>query len=149
MSDQKEDPNDPANASCASTGGGAISFGVDLATAAANMWGLGDVAKNILGTFGIKTTYDKIKDDIQGIYNEIDEFRAQSNVDLFKLQQSEIEDLLTLQQASNQDLTASMNLSSELLNEKISMNEIYIIFCYIFCIVLYIYLLLKKSLVFK
>ena len=60
MSDQKEDPNDPANASCVSTGGGAISYGVDLVVAGANMWGLGDVAKNIFGAFGIKTPFDKI-----------------------------------------------------------------------------------------
>lgn len=141
LNDDPYSPKDPMDAQCTSTLDNVGSGAINALIGALNFWGLGDALKNVTGW---KSPLDKVKDDIQDIYNEIDQFRADSNLALFKLQQSEIEGLLNVVQKSNQDLTASMNLSSELLNEKISMNEIYIIFCYIFCIVLYIYLLFKK-----
>ena len=141
LKDDPYSPKDPMDSQCVSVEDAAGSGAANIGFGILDFFGLGGAIKNATG---YKTPLDKIKDDIQGIYNEIDQFRADSNLALFQLQQSEIEGLLTVQQVSNQDLTASMNLSSELLNEKISMNEIYIIFCYLFCIVLYIYLLLKK-----
>ena len=129
------------DAQCPSGADTGETVGMNALFGIADFFGIGGAIKNATG---YKTPYDKVKDDVQGIYDEMDQFRNDSNLALFQLQQSEIEGVFNLQKSSNQDLTASMNLSSELLNEKISMNEIYIIFCYLFCIVIYIYLLLKK-----
>ena len=128
--------------SCLSAGDTAKNWGENLGFAALNMFGMGDFVKNLTGT---KTPLDQLNDSLAEINNETQQIIQQGNLLFAKTQVSIDEDLLTAIQTGNADLIESINFIREQLQEKITTNQIYIIFCYLFFIVIYIYIMLQKN----
>lgn len=127
--------------SCLSTGQNAANWLENLGFAAANFIGIGDAIKNATGA---KTPYDQLNDQLSEINNKTEAFRQQANVTLFGKLIGVDRDLYDAVVLSNQDLLASINFVNESLKEKISLNTYYIMFVYIFFIVIYFYLMIKK-----
>lgn len=127
--------------SCLSTGQNAANWLENLGFAAANFIGIGDAIKNATGA---KTPYDQLNDQLSDINNKTEAFRQQANVTLFGKLIGVDRDLYDAVVLSNQDLLASINFVNESLKEKISLNTYYIMFVYIFFIVIYFYLMIKK-----
>lgn len=106
-----------------------------------NFFGVGDFIKSATG---VKTPLDQLKDKLSDINNNTQEIMQQGNL-MFMNSQVEIDkSLLEAIKLGNSDLVASLNFIREGLSEKIETNQVYIIFCYLFFIVIYIYIMLQK-----
>jgi len=127
--------------SCLSTGQNAANWVENIGFAAANFIGIGDAIKNATG---FKTPYDKLNDQLSDINSQTEAFRQQANIELFGKLIGVDQHLYNAVVLSNQDLLASINFVNESLKEKISLNTYYIMFIYIFFIIVYCYIMLKK-----
>ena len=106
-----------------------------------NFFGVGDFIKNATGD---KTPLDQLKDKLSDINNSTQEIMQQGNLIFMNSQVEMDESLLKAIKLGNSDLVASLNFIREGLSEKIATNQVYIIFCYLFFIVIYIYIMLQK-----
>ena len=116
-------------------------LGENLGFAVLNFFGVGDFFKNATGS---KTPYDKLKDQLSDINNSTQEIMQQGNLMFMNTQVSIDNDLLKAIQLGNSDIITSLNFIREGLSEKIENNQVYIIFCYLFFIVIYIYIMFQK-----
>ena len=127
--------------SCLSVGQNIGNYYANMGFAALNFIGLGDAVKNATG---FKTPYDQLNDQLNDINDQTEYFRQKANITLFGKLIGVDRDLYNAVVLSNQDLLASINYVNESLKEKISLNTYYIMFIYIFFIVIYCYLMIKK-----
>jgi len=127
--------------SCISGGDYGKNWGENLGFGVLNFFGVGDFIKS---ASGVKTPLDQLKDKLSDINNSTQEIMQQGNL-IFMNSQVEIDkSLLEAIKLGNSDLVASLNFIREGLSEKIATNQVYIIFCYLFFIVVYIYIMLQK-----
>lgn len=127
--------------SCISGGDYGKNWGENLGFGLLNFFGVGDFIKSATG---VKTPLDQLKDKLSDINNNTQEIMQQGNL-MFMNSQVEIDkSLLEAIKLGNSDLVASLNFIREGLSEKIETNQVYIIFCYLFFIVIYIYIMLQK-----
>lgn len=127
--------------SCISGGDYGKNWGENLGFGVLNFFGVGDFIKS---ASGVKTPLDQLKDKLSDINNSTQEIMQQGNLMFMNTQVSIDEDLLNAIQLGNSDIIASLNFIREGLSEKIATNQVYIIFCYLFFIVIYIYIMLQK-----
>ena len=127
--------------SCLSGGDYSKNWGENLGFGILNFFGVGDFIKS---ASGVKTPLDQLKDKLSDINNSTQEIMQKGNL-MFMNSQVEIDQsLLEAIKLGNSDLVASLNFIREGLSEKIETNQVYIIFCYLFFIVIYIYIMLQK-----
>lgn len=127
--------------SCLSGADYGKNWGENLGFGVLNFFGVGDFIKS---ASGVKTPLDQLKDKLSDINNSTQEIMQQGNL-IFMNSQVEIDkSLLEAIKLGNSDLVASLNFIREGLSEKIETNQVYIIFCYLFFIVIYIYIMLQK-----
>jgi len=127
--------------SCISGGDYGKNWGMNVGFGILNFFGVGDFIKSASGA---KTPLDQLKDKLSDINNSTQEIMQQGNL-MFMNTQVEIDkSLLEAIQLGNSDIIASLNFIREGLSEKIATNQVYIIFCYLFFIVIYIYIMLQK-----
>lgn len=127
--------------SCISGGDYGKNWGMNVGFGILNFFGVGDFIKS---ASGVKTPLDQLKDKLSDINNSTQEIMQQGNL-MFMNTQVEIDkSLLEAIQLGNSDIIASLNFIREGLSEKIATNQVYIIFCYLFFIVIYIYIMLQK-----
>ena len=127
--------------SCLSTGENAANWAENIGFGLLNFLGIGDAVKNATG---FKTPYDKLNDQLSQINAETSDFRDQANITLFQDLINIDKNIFNAIVLGNQDLIATINYVNESLKEKISLNTYYIMFIYIFFIVIYCYLMIKK-----
>ena len=127
--------------SCISGGDYGKNWGENLGFGVLNFFGVGDFIKS---ASGVKTPLDQLKDKLSDINNSTQEIMQQGNLMFMNTQVKIDESLLEVIKLGNSDLVASLNFIREGLSEKIETNQVYIIFCYLFFIVIYIYIMLQK-----
>ena len=127
--------------SCISGGDFAKNWGENIGFGILNFFGIGDFIKNASGA---KTPLDDLKDQLSAINVSTQEIMQQGNLLFMNTQVSIDEELLSSIKLGNSDIIASLNFIREGLSEKIATNQVYIIFCYLFFIVIYIYIMLQK-----
>ena len=127
--------------SCISGGDYGKNWGENLGFGVLNFFGVGDFIKS---ASGVKTPLDQLKDKLSDINNSTQEIMQQGNLMFMNTQVKIDESLLEVIKLGNSDLVASLNFIREGLSEKIATNQVYIIFCYLFFIVIYIYIMLQK-----
>ena len=127
--------------SCISGGDYGKNWAENIGFGILNFFGVGDFIKN---ASGVKTPLDQLKDQLSDINNSTQEIMQQGNLMFMNTQVSIDENLLQAIKLGNSDLVESLNFIREGLSEKIATNQVYIIFCYIFFIVIYIYIMLQK-----
>ena len=116
-------------------------WGENLGFGILNFFGVGDFIKS---ASGVKTPLDQLKDKLSDINNSTQEIMQQGNLMFMNSQVKMDTSLLEAIKLGNSDLVASLNFIREGLSEKITSNQVYIIFCYLFFIVIYIYIMLQK-----
>ena len=116
-------------------------WGENLGFGVLNFFGVGDFIKS---ASGVKTPLDQLQDKLSDINNSTQEIMQQGNLMFMNTQVKIDESLLEVIKLGNSDLVASLNFIREGLSEKIATNQVYIIFCYLFFIVIYIYIMLQK-----
>lgn len=127
--------------SCISGGDYGKNWGENLGFGVLNFFGVGDFIKS---ASGVKTPLDQLKDKLSDINNSTQEIMQQGNLIFMNKQVKIDKSLLEAIKLGNSDLVASLNYIREGLSEKIATNQVYIIFCYLFFIVIYIYIMLQK-----
>ena len=127
--------------SCISGGDYGKNWGENLGFGVLNFFGVGDFIKS---ASGVKTPLDQLKDKLSDINNSTQEIMQQGNLMFMNTQVKIDKSLLEVIKLGNSDLVASLNFIREGLSEKIATNQVYIIFCYLFFIVIYIYIMLQK-----
>lgn len=127
--------------SCLSGADYGKNWGENLGFGILNFFGVGDFIKS---ASGVKTPLDQLKDKLSDINNSTQEIMQQGNLIFMNSQVKIDESLLKAIKLGNSDLVASLNFIREGLSEKIETNQVYIIFCYLFFIVIYIYIMLQK-----
>ena len=127
--------------SCISGGDYGKNLGMNVGFGILNFFGIGDFIKN---ASGVKTPLDQLKDKLSDINNSTQEIMQQGNLMFMNSQVQMDQSLLEAIKLGNSDLVASLNFIREGLSEKIATNQVYIIFCYLFFIVIYIYIVLQK-----
>jgi len=130
--------------SCLSTGQNIKNYYENMGFAALNLIGLGDATKNVLGLFGVKSPYDDLNDQLSQINAETSNFRNEANIALFGELINVDQKIFNAVVLGNSDLIATINYVDESLKEKISLNTYYIMFVYIFFLIIYCYLMIKK-----
>lgn len=128
-------------ASCLSDSDYATNWAANIGFGIANFFGVGDAIKNATG---YKTPYDQLKEQLSDVNSKTSAFRNQANLLLFKKLINIEQSLFKTIVDSNSDLIATINYVDESLKEKISLNTYYIMFVYIFFLVIYCYLMIKK-----
>lgn len=106
-----------------------------------NFFGVGDFIKNASGW---KTPLDKLKEQVGQIQQQTEDFRDSANIKLFKVQEEINGAILAGFHQSNNLLEDEIKSVQEILQEEISLNQIYIIFIYLLFLVLYIFYMLSK-----
>lgn len=127
--------------SCLSVGDNVKNWYTNMGFAFANLIGVGDAIKNATG---YKTPYDDLNDQLSQINAETSDFRNRANIALFGELFNVDRKLFNAIVLGNSDLIATINYVDESLKEKISLNTYYIMFVYIFFLVIYCYLMIKK-----
>ena len=127
--------------SCISGGDYGKNWGENLGFGVLNFFGVGDFIKS---ASGVKTPLDQLKDKLSDINNSTQEIMQQGNLMFMNSQVKIDQSLLEAIKLGNSDLVASLNFIREGLSERIETNQVYIIFCYLFFIVIYIYIMLQK-----
>lgn len=127
--------------SCLSGGDFAANTAANTGFAILDFIGLGSFIKSASGT---KTPEDQLQDQLSDINNQTQQLIQQGNIAFMKAQVSIDEKLLEAIKDGNSDVIASLNFIREGLNEKIQSNQIYIIFCYLFFLVIYAYIMFQK-----
>lgn len=127
--------------SCLSGGDYGKNWGENLGFGILNFFGVGDFIKS---ASGFKTPLDQLKDKLSDINNSTQEIMQQGNLMFMNSQVKIDQSLLEAIKLGNSDLVASLNFIREGLSERIETNQVYIIFCYLFFIVIYIYIMLQK-----
>lgn len=126
--------------SCISSGQYAANMGEQYGLSIGNFL-LGGLPGSLMSTFGGKTPLDKLKDKLNDINDKTHKIMQNGNIALFKAQIKINSELFTAITKGNADLIETLTYVREGLNEKITTNQIYIAFCYISIIILYIYLM--------
>lgn len=128
--------------SCISGGQRAANAGEQFGLSFGNFI-FGGLPGTLMSTFGGKTPLDKLQDKLGDLNDQTQQFMQNGNLALFKAQITINNDLFDVIKLGNSDIIETLKYIREGLSQKITTNQVYIAFCYISIIILYIYLMLN------
>jgi hypothetical protein len=126
---------------CTDPGAKAADLGENIGMAVANIFGIGGLVEGLGGQTGL----DKLKSQVSTLNQEIQDFSNNASEAFAKIQAHFDNDVVSALSTMRGNTKALMDFNTEILQDEITSNKIYIASTFIFTLLLFGYLLITPN----